>query len=111
MVRQLRSAFTPDALATFDETMDEVWRELLADGVLSPAAFGAGQTRGNFAVATPDATTQLHPTEREGLPRPCVVAAKTFRTADKTPRNFTPSHVGDSVKIAGVPVPARKKTS
>jgi hypothetical protein len=49
MVRQLRSAFTPDALATFDETMDEVWRELLADGVLSPAAFGAGQTRTRLA--------------------------------------------------------------
>jgi hypothetical protein len=46
MVRPLRSAFTPDALATFDETMDEVWSELLADGVLSP---GAGQTRTRLA--------------------------------------------------------------
>ena len=35
--RQLRSAFTPEALSTFDHTMDEVCTELLADGSLSPA--------------------------------------------------------------------------
>ena len=49
MVRPLRSAFTPDALATFDETMEEVWSELLADGVLSPATPGARQTRTRLA--------------------------------------------------------------
>jgi hypothetical protein len=32
--RQLRSAFTPEALSTFNHTMDEVCTELLADGLL-----------------------------------------------------------------------------
>ena len=47
--RQLRSAFTPEALSTFDHTMDEVCTELLADGLLSPANRDADQTRTRVA--------------------------------------------------------------
>jgi hypothetical protein len=49
VTRQRRSAFPPDALATFDHTLDEVWTELLADGVLSPSNFDAGETRARVA--------------------------------------------------------------
>jgi hypothetical protein len=47
--RQLRSAFTPEALSTFDHTMDEVCTELLADGLLSLANRDADQTRTRVA--------------------------------------------------------------
>ena len=47
--RQLRSAFTPEALSTLDHTMDEVCTELLADGLLSPANRDADQTRTRVA--------------------------------------------------------------
>ena len=33
--KELRPAFTSEALSTFEHTMDEVLTELLADGVLS----------------------------------------------------------------------------
>jgi hypothetical protein len=36
MIRAPRSAFTPEALSTFEQTMDEVWKELLADDAVSP---------------------------------------------------------------------------
>ena len=47
--RQLRSAFTPEALSTLDHTMDEVCTELRADGLLSPANRDADQTRTRVA--------------------------------------------------------------
>lgn len=34
-IRPKRAAFTPEALATFDHTMDDVWEQLLADDVFS----------------------------------------------------------------------------
>jgi hypothetical protein len=37
-----RSAFTPDALAKVSTLFDEVWNELLLDGVLTPSADVAG---------------------------------------------------------------------
>jgi hypothetical protein len=49
LTRYRRSAFTPDALAAFDHTMDEVWTELLADGLPSPSNFDAGETRARVA--------------------------------------------------------------
>ena len=49
MVRAPRSAFTPEALSTFEQTMDEVWEELLADDVVSTLNLDAGQTRTRLA--------------------------------------------------------------
>lgn len=45
----LRYAFTPEALSTFDKTMDEVCDELLAHGVVSPANLHADQIRADLA--------------------------------------------------------------
>jgi len=49
LTRYRRSAFSPDALAAFDHTMDEVWTELLADGLLSSSNFDASKTRARVA--------------------------------------------------------------
>jgi len=49
IVRAQRSAFTPEALSTFDHTMDEVWSELLADEAVSPSKLDAGQIRTRLA--------------------------------------------------------------
>lgn len=45
MTRAPRSAFTPEALSTFERTMDEVWKELLADDAIAPSDLDAGQMR------------------------------------------------------------------
>jgi hypothetical protein len=49
MTRAPRAAFTPEAQSTFEQTMDEVWKELLADDTVSPATFDAGQMRARLA--------------------------------------------------------------
>jgi hypothetical protein len=49
MVRAPRSAFTPEALSTFEQTMDEVWKELLADDAVSTLTLDAGQMRTRLA--------------------------------------------------------------
>ena len=49
MTRAPRSAFTPEALSTFEQTMDEVWKELLADDAVSPLKRDAGQMRTRLA--------------------------------------------------------------
>ena len=49
MVRAPRSAFTPEALSTFEQTMDEVWEELLADDAVSTLNLDAGQARTRLA--------------------------------------------------------------
>jgi hypothetical protein len=49
MAREQRSAFTPEALSTFDHTMDEVWNELLTDEVVLIPNFDAGQMRTRLA--------------------------------------------------------------
>jgi hypothetical protein len=49
MTRAPRSAFTPEALSTFEQTMDEVWKELLADDAVSPSSLDAGQMRTRLA--------------------------------------------------------------
>lgn len=49
MTRAPRSAFTPEALSTFEQTMNEVWKELLVDDVVSPANLDAGQMRMRLA--------------------------------------------------------------
>jgi hypothetical protein len=43
--RELRSAFTSEALSTFEHMMDEVLTELLADGVLSSHDVDEARTR------------------------------------------------------------------
>jgi hypothetical protein len=48
-VRQLRSAFTPEGLATLDHTLDEVWNELLEERVLSPLGRDASEVRTQLA--------------------------------------------------------------
>jgi hypothetical protein len=50
MFRYPRSAFAPEALATFDDVMDEVWSELLADGMLAPAGRNINRARERLAV-------------------------------------------------------------
>jgi hypothetical protein len=49
MTRAPRSAFTPEALSTFEQTMEEVWEELLADDAVSPSNLDAGQMRTRVA--------------------------------------------------------------
>jgi hypothetical protein len=49
MIRAPRSAFTPEALSTFEQTMDEVWKELLADDVVSPLKRDAREMRTRLA--------------------------------------------------------------
>lgn len=49
MTRAPRSAFTPEALSTFEQTMDEVWKELLADDAVSPLKRDAGHLRATLA--------------------------------------------------------------
>jgi hypothetical protein len=49
MTRAPRSAFTPEALSTFEQTMDEVWKELRADDVVSPLKRDARRTRTRLA--------------------------------------------------------------
>ena len=49
MTRAPRSAFTPEALSTFEQTMDEVWKGLLADDVASPLKRDAGRMRTRLA--------------------------------------------------------------
>ena len=49
MFREPRPAFAPEALSTIDHTMDEVWRELLADGVFAPSSLDGDQMRTKLA--------------------------------------------------------------
>jgi hypothetical protein len=49
MTRSPRFAFTPEALSTFEQTMDEVWKELLANEAVSPLKRDAGQMRTRLA--------------------------------------------------------------
>ena len=42
---ELRSAFTAEALSSFEHAMDDVWAELLADGVLSNGDVDEARTR------------------------------------------------------------------
>jgi hypothetical protein len=48
-VRAPRPAFTPEALATLDHTMDEVWKELINHGALSPLIHDASDVRAKMA--------------------------------------------------------------
>lgn len=49
MTRAPRSAFTPEALSTFEQTMDEVLKELRADNAVSPSTLDADQMRTRLA--------------------------------------------------------------
>ena len=49
MTRAPRFAFTPEALSTFEQTMDEVWKELRADDSISPLRRDARQLRTKLA--------------------------------------------------------------
>ena len=43
--RELRSAFNPEALSSFENAMDDVLAELVADGVISDRDVGEARTR------------------------------------------------------------------
>ena len=49
MTRSPRFAFTPEALSTFEQTMDEVWKELLTDDAVSPLKRDARHMRTKLA--------------------------------------------------------------
>jgi hypothetical protein len=49
MTRAPRSAFTPEVLSTFEQTMDEVWKELRADGAPSFSNLDVGRMRTKVA--------------------------------------------------------------
>jgi hypothetical protein len=45
MLKEQRTAFTPHALSDLDHIMNEVWKELVADGVFSPTNFNAARAK------------------------------------------------------------------
>jgi hypothetical protein len=44
-IRELRSAFNPEALSSFEHAMDDVLTELVADGVISDRDVDEARTR------------------------------------------------------------------